>query len=255
MRGVADEYHAPVHEAVHPSTLERVDADPLELELRRRRPASRGCAAGCSRASSPPPGRHPSPSWKSMRHTSSACRCSSADWSRMKWRVEPEPALGRETRPSCAYRRSGSGRGIPGPSHSSPSMRADRAARAIGGDQPVGLDARIRPSGVSTRAAHPPRPARHPTTLFLHRTSPAGSRPARSTRNFFDPVLLQVDERRTLDDRIPAAGRTRRPARRGSNLARRSSCTPFSHDPLAATEAIENLQRPLGPSRSRASRR
>ena len=38
------------------------------------------------------------PSWKSMRQTSSACRCSSADWFGMKRRIEPEPALGRKVR-------------------------------------------------------------------------------------------------------------------------------------------------------------
>jgi hypothetical protein len=79
VRRVADEQHAAVVEAVHAPALEGVDADPFQLELAlvaQHGLDARDDVLGLFSSS----GSASQPSWKSMRQTLSAWRCSSTDW-------------------------------------------------------------------------------------------------------------------------------------------------------------------------------
>ena len=133
------------------------------------------------------------PSWKSTRHTSSACRCSSTDWLRMERRIEPEPALGREIRRHVDV---GDQEAVA--EHLAFGVEAQhvahRAARAVAHDQPV--------AGQRVVAVGCGDPQPHRRVVVRRRRPPCASSASRrraATRTphhaFLEVVLLQVDER------------------------------------------------------------
>ena len=181
VRGVAGEQHAAVAELLHAPALERVDARPLDLELARRRRASRAGAAGSARASSPPRDRRPSRAGSRCarrRRPAGAAAPTGCGWNggsnqnqrsggkvRLHLDVGDQEAvaehlpLGFEPEhrraPGCARRRD---------------------------DQPVAASARSRHRACRRAARRRRRAASTPTTLFFQRSSAAGSAAARSTR-------------------------------------------------------------------------
>jgi hypothetical protein len=98
----------------------------------------------------------------------------------MKGRIEPEPAFGGKVR---LHHHVGDQEAI----HEDLAFdfqaehAADRAARAVGGDQPVGFDG-VHPVGVSTVSVAPVADCVTETTLFFQRSSMPGRVAARATR-------------------------------------------------------------------------
>ena len=135
------------------------------------------------------------PSWKSMRHTSSACRCSSADWFGMERRIEPEPPLGRKVRLHVDV---GDEEAVAEDLALGfeAQQRAHRAARAVGDDRASRRRASSR-RPASRRAAR--RRRRAGVTLddlVLPADLGGGSSASALDQELLEVILLQVDERR-----------------------------------------------------------
>ena len=245
VRGIAGEQHAAVAEMLHAPALERVDARPFDLEFARRARASRAAAAGCAPAASRLSGSASQPSWKSTRHTSSACRCSSADWFGMERRIEPEPALGREiglhvdvgdqeaVAEHLPFRTRARASAAPG------------CARRRTTIEPVARERVFAVAAWRRRRRRRRRPARTPMTLFFQRRSSVGSSPRALDEELLEPVLLQVDERRPAMARSRAAGRTGTTSSSRKNTLPTFQPMPLSTIRCAAAEPVEDLERAL----------
>ena len=136
------------------------------------------------------------PSWKSTRRMSSAWRCSSTSWS------DGTAGRTRSAAPSAGRRQPDVGDQELVVEHLAGIRQAEqvphRAAHAVAGDQPVGLERRSAPSGVSTVSVTPSSRGATPTTLLRWRISISGSARAALVEIFLDVVLLQVHEGREL---------------------------------------------------------
>ena len=117
MRRVAGEQHAAVAEVLHAPALERVDARPFDLELARRAPSMRAQARqDVLGLASPPRGRRPSRAGSRRarrRRPGDAAAPIGCGWNGGS--NQNQRSAGKVRRP-CGCRRSGSGRGTPGPS-------------------------------------------------------------------------------------------------------------------------------------------
>ena len=133
------------------------------------------------------------PSWKSMRQTSSGCRCSSTDWfgwnggsnqnQRSAGKVRLHLHIGDQE--AVAEDR---------PLLSSPSASANRAARAVGGDQPVAARADTRRRASRRGADFVRRLARPRRPCSSSGYRGCGRARARSSRITLEIVLLEIDE-------------------------------------------------------------
>ena len=241
MRRVADEDHPVMDESLQPPALEGIDAHPFERE--RPFAAEHGAQPGQhalgpllvfrigigSELEIDPP--------HVVRLTMQQHRLVA-----MERRVEPEPALGGKV---AGHAHVGDEEAVVEhlPGKGEPHSLAHRAARAVGGDDPVGAQAIRAPGRFDLErdavvVLHHAGAAVLPPDLAAERRQPR-------EQSFFQVVLLEVDERRAA---VPVFGQqvelVGEPIA-DEHLADTPTDTAIDHG-VAATEAIEDFEGALG---------
>ena len=206
MRRVAGEQHAAVAEAFHPLAGERVDADPLELELGRSSPSSALHARGSrSRASSLRRDRRPS---RAGNRCARRCRAAGAaaptgcGWKGGSNQNQRSAGKSAFILTSAIRKRSRNTR----PLLSRPSIARSGAARAVAGDDVVALQPVVALRRLDASARRDPPRGSTRDDLVLPAQIDSWQRGGALDQIALDVVLLQVDERRAMVARLRAAG-------------------------------------------------